>query len=407
MEVYTGYGDKGMTDLSHTKNVSKSDDRICLMGSVEELMSHIGLVRVLVDDVDVVRMLEKISETLKKIIDGVSDPYKREFKVSEDRTELLEEEIGRMKEIFSGERLPILPGDSRVAAEVDVTRAVARRAERELALVSVKFGSDTGAKKYMNRLSDYFYVLARYVDAVKIKEKNEASEGVQEAVKSETAGIEANIVTEAAGTVGNSADVVAGTSAVDVRAQELQMVQKSAVQAFNAQNGTVTTTAGGNTAMAQNDSMAANTAMIQEVLKRMGIQGRITLDSAKRLIERIEQEALRRNKPSVIAVCSPDGNPVAVHVMDGSFLVSFDMAVKKAYTSVAVKMSTMELSRLTQPGQTFYGLGKMSDNIVIFGGGVPLKVGDTIIGGLGISGGTGEEDNSLAEYGLQVLNEVL
>lgn len=407
MEVYTGYGDKGMTDLSHTKNVSKSDDRICLMGSVEELMSHIGLVRVLVDDVDVVRMLEKISETLKKIIDGVSDPYNREFKVSEDRTELLEEEIGRMKEIFSGERLPILPGDSRVAAEIDVTRAVARRAERELALVSVKFGSDTGAKKYMNRLSDYFYVLARYVDAVKIKEKNEASEGVQEAVKSETAGIEANIVTEAAGTVGNSADVVAGTSAVDVRAQELQMVQKSAVQAFNAQNGTVTTTAGGNTAMAQNDSMAANTAMIQEVLKRMGIQGRITLDSAKRLIERIEQEALRRNKPSVIAVCSPDGNPVAVHVMDGSFLVSFDMAVKKAYTSVAVKMSTMELSRLTQPGQTFYGLGKMSDNIVIFGGGVPLKVGDTIIGGLGISGGTGEEDNSLAEYGLQVLNEVL
>lgn len=407
MEVYTGYGDKGMTDLSHTKNVSKSDDRICLMGSVEELMSHIGLVRVLVDDVDVVRILEKISETLKKIIDGVSDPYNREFKVSEDRTELLEEEIGRMKEIFSGERLPILPGDSRVAAEVDVTRAVARRAERELALVSVKFGSDTGAKKYMNRLSDYFYVLARYVDAVKIKEKNEASEGVQEAVKSETAGIEANIVTEAAGTVGNSADVVAGTSAVDVRAQELQMVQKSAVQAFNAQNGTVTTTAGGNTAMAQNDSMAANTAMIQEVLKRMGIQGRITLDSAKRLIERIEQEALRRNKPSVIAVCSPDGNPVAVHVMDGSFLVSFDMAVKKAYTSVAVKMSTMELSRLTQPGQTFYGLGKMSDNIVIFGGGVPLKVGDTIIGGLGISGGTGEEDNSLAEYGLQVLNEVL
>ena len=407
MEVYTGYGDKGMTDLSHTKNVSKSDDRICLMGSVEELMSHIGLVRVLVDDVDVVRMLEKISETLKKIIDGVSDPYNREFKVSEDRTELLEEEIGRMKEIFSGERLPILPGDSRVAAEVDVTRAVARRAERELALVSVKFGSDTGAKKYMNRLSDYFYVLARYVDVAKIEEKNEASEVVQRAVKAETAGSEANVGAEAAGTVGNSADVVAGASAVDVGAQEPQMVQKSAVQAFNAQNGTVTTTAGGNTAMAQNDSMAANTAMIQEVLKRMGIQGRITLDSAKRLIERIEQEALRRNKPSVIAVCSPDGNPVAVHVMDGSFLVSFDMAVKKAYTSVAVNMSTMELSRLTQPGQTFYGLGKMSDNIVIFGGGVPLKVGDTIIGGLGISGGTGEEDNSLAEYGLQVLNEVL
>ena len=399
MEVYTGYGDKGMTDLSHTKNVSKSDDRICLMGSVEELMSHIGLVRVLVDDVDVVRMLEKISETLKKIIDGVSDPYNREFKVSEDRTELLEEEIGRMKEIFSGEKLPILPGDSRVAAEVDVTRAVARRAERELALVSVKFGSDTGAKKYMNRLSDYFYVLARYVDVAKIKEKKaEAAESVQGAVRSENDGTEI---------VENTANVATNASVANAGGQDPQLAQKNDVQAFNVQDKTVTTTAGGNTAMAQNDSMAANTAMIQEVLKRMGIQGRITLDSAKRLIEKIEQEALRRNKPSVIAVCTPDGNPVAVHVMDGSFLVSFDMAVKKAYTSVAVKMSTMELSRLTQPGQTFYGLGKMSDNIVIFGGGVPLKVGDTIIGGLGISGGTGEEDNSLAEYGLQVLKEVL
>lgn len=399
MEVYTGYGDKGMTDLSHTKNVSKSDDRICLMGSVEELMSHIGLVRVLIDDVDVVRMLEKISETLKKIIDGVSDPYNREFKVSEDRTELLEEEIGRMKEIFSGEKLPILPGDSRVAAEVDVTRAVARRAERELALVSVKFGSDTGAKKYMNRLSDYFYMLARYVDVAKIKEKKaEAAESVQGAVRSENAGTEI---------VENTVNVATNASVANAGGQDPQLAQKNDVQAFNVQDKTVTTTAGGNTAMAQNDSMAANTAMIQEVLKRMGIQGRITLDSAKRLIEKIEQEALRRNKPSVIAVCTPDGNPVAVHVMDGSFLVSFDMAVKKAYTSVAVKMSTMELSRLTQPGQTFYGLGKMSDNIVIFGGGVPLKVGDTIIGGLGISGGTGEEDNSLAEYGLQVLKEVL
>ena len=158
----------------------------------------------------------------------------------------------------------------------------------------------------------------------------------------------------------------------------------------------------------QNQTGAVNEAVIQEVLKRMGIQGRITLASAKRLIEKIEQEAERRGKKAVIAVCGPDGNPIAVHVMDGAFLVSFDVATKKAYTSVAVKMSTKELSVLAQPGGTFYGVDKMDNGkIVIFGGGVPLKVGDTIIGGLGISGGTGEEDHSLAEYGLSVLNEVL
>ena len=409
MSIYTANGDKGTTNLVHTKNVSKSDDRIQLVGTIDELSSHLGLIKTMMSEADDIRFIENIQRTLNAVCSGVADPFNREFRTEDDRTGQLEEEISRLEGLFHCPKEEnILPGSSRLSAELDIARAVARRAERDLAAVSVKFGADNGAKKYMNRLSDYFYVLARYVDVAKIEEKKtDISESVQKSVKAETAGIEANVGVEAVGTVGSSADVAVGTSAVDVRAQDSQMLQKRDVQTFNAQNGTVTTAVGGNTAMAQNDSIAANTAMIQEVLKRMGIQGRITLDSAKRLIEKIEQEALRRNKPSVIAVCSPDGNPVAVHVMDGSFLVSFDMAVKKAYTSVAVKMSTMELSRLTQPGQTFYGLGKMSDNIVIFGGGVPLKVGDTIIGGLGISGGTGEEDNSLAEYGLQVLNEVL
>ncbi len=160
--------------------------------------------------------------------------------------------------------------------------------------------------------------------------------------------------------------------------------------------------------MEENRNTSVSEAVIQEVMKRMGIQGRITLESAKRLIEKIEKEAVRQGKKAVIAVCGPDGNPIAVHVMDGAFLVSFDVAMKKAYTSVAVKMSTKELSVLAQPGQTFYGVDKMDGGkIVIFGGGVPLKVGDTIIGGLGVSGGTGEEDHALAEYGLSVLNEVL
>lgn len=210
----------------------------------------------------------------------------------------------------------------------------------------MKFGADNGAKKYMNRLSDYLYIMARYTETTE--------QPVQNQEESRPSG-------------GKEAEPVA------------------AVQ-----------------------TPATSEAVIQEVLKRMGIQGRITLDSAKRLIDKIEQEAARRGKKAVIAVCGPDGNPIAVHVMDGAFLVSFDVATKKAYTAVAVKMSTKELSILAQPGGTFYGVDKMDGGrIVIFGGGVPLKVGDTIIGGLGISGGTGEEDHSLAEYALSVLNEVL
>ena len=379
MNIYTKGGDKGMTDLVHTKNVSKSDDRIQLVGTIDELTSHIGLVKTMLNDGDILHFLEKIQKTLIKVMAGVADPYNREYKIHDEKTELLEEEIDRMEGLFNRPKEFILPGACRLSAEIDVARTVARRAERALAAVSVKFGSDTGTKKYMNRLADYLYLLARYADA---REQEGRSLSV---------------------------DSVPGTSvqtepAVSEEKHPEDPATKVAAEAVRAEH-TVTPTETQSSSTG-GDTMI-NEAMIQAVLKRMGIQGRITLDSAKRLIEKIEEEARRRNKPSVIAICGPDGNPIAIHVMDGAFLVSFDVAMKKAYTSVAVKMSTMELSKLAQPGGTFYGLDKMGDGIVIFAGGVPLKVGDTIIGGLGVSGGTGEEDHSLAEYGLQVLKDVL
>lgn len=354
MNIYTKNGDRGTTDLIRTKNVSKSDDRIQLVGTIDELTSHLGVVKTMLSDKEVIRILESIQGTLITVMAGVADPYNREYKLNDDKTAILEEEIDRMEGLFERPKKFILPGSCRLSAEIDVARTVARRAERALASVSVKFGADTGTKKYMNRLADYLYVLARYTDALE-----------------------------------------AG--------KEVPPQNRVELEAFNT---------GKAAAMGDNRNGEANEfsneAVIQEVLKRMGIQGRITLDSAKRLIERIEEEAKRRGKKAVIAVCGPDGNPIAVHVMDGAFLVSFDVAVKKAYTSVAVQMSTMELGRLSQPGETFFGVDKLDGGkIVIFGGGIPIKVGDTIIGGLGVSGGTGEEDHSLAEYGLSVLHEVL
>ena len=349
MNIYTKNGDRGTTDLVRTKNVSKSDDRIQLVGTIEELISHLGLVRTMMKDQDMIHSLEKIQGTLTAAMAGVADPYNREYKLGDERTELLEQEIDRLSGLFQEPSGMILPGKNRLSAEIDITRAVARRAERMVAAVSVKFGADNGTKKYMNRLADYLYVLARYTDAT--EDNGEIK-------------------------VDNSGDL-----SVSGGKEAGNMTQQN---------------------------VGTSEAVIQEVLKRMGVQGRITLEGAKKLINRIEEEARRRGKNAVIAVCGPDGNPIAVHVMDGAFLVSFDVAVKKAYTSVAVKMSTKELSVLAQPGGTFYGVDKMDGGrIVIFGGGVPLKAGDTIIGGLGISGGTGEEDHSLAEYGLSILHEVL
>ena len=349
MSIYTKRGDRGITDMAHAGNISKSDDRIRLMGEADELNSHIELVKSMLRQSEILQLLERIQKNLDLIAAGVSNPYDRDCKVSEKETAVLEAETDKLEALCEKPVPEKLTGKSRLAAEIDIARTVARRTERCLAQVSVKFGADTESKRFLNRLSDYLYILARYIEyysdlSVELSDDHEGA---------------------LAKTSDNNTDALPEPSDSNT-----DVLKKTA---------------------------DINEAVIQEVLKRMGIQSRITLDTAKKLIERLEQEAVRR-----------EGNPVAVHVMDGAFLVSFDVAMKKAYTAVAVKMSTMELSKIAQPGGTFYGVDKLDGGkIVIFGGGIPLKSGNTIIGGLGISGGTGEEDHSLAEYGQSVLNEIL
>jgi uncharacterized protein GlcG (DUF336 family) len=93
--------------------------------------------------------------------------------------------------------------------------------------------------------------------------------------------------------------------------------------------------------------------------------------------------------------------------MDNAYIASYDVAVNKAFTVVSLKMSTSTLKPLAQPGGSLYGIQFTNNGkIVIFGGGEPLlnAKGD-IIGGLGVSGGTEEQDTALAEYGKQIFEK--
>lgn len=373
MNIYTKNGDAGMTSIVKTKNISKSDDRIQLLGTIDELTSNLGLVKVRLGRPEVKKMLEHIQQTLITVMAGIADPHNIKYRLKDSEVADLEAEIDRIEALFERKKEFVLPGGNVLSAQIDVARTVARRAERCLALVSIRYGSDTQTKRYMNRLADYLYVLARYTDAVGEEALMVSREGLANA--------SAAAQNAAASGLPSACEIKTSAETVPVPAPEK---------------------VGGP------DMSAVSEEVVQEVLKRIGQIDRISLEAAKRLIEKIEEHSRKSGMQSVIAVCGPDGNPIAVHVMDNAFLVSFDVAVKKAYTSVAVKMSTKELSALAQPGGTFYGVDKMDGGkIVIFAGGVPLKVGGKIIGGLGISGGTGEQDHALAEYGLSVLNEVL
>ncbi len=133
---------------------------------------------------------------------------------------------------------------------------------------------------------------------------------------------------------------------------------------------------------------------------------RITLEQAKFLMERVEERAKEIGVKAVVAVFDSGANPVAVHCMEDSFLASYDIAFQKAYTAVALKMSTIQLKGLSQPGGALYGIQNTNQGrIVIFGGGEPLVHNGRVLGGLGVSGGTEEQDTALAEYGKQIAKE--
>ena len=134
----------------------------------------------------------------------------------------------------------------------------------------------------------------------------------------------------------------------------------------------------------------------------------MSLKLAVKLIETVEEKAAEMGLAVVVAVSDASGRPIAVHCMDGAYHGSFDVAVNKTYTSTAFQMSTEKLTRLCQPGQDLYGLQSTNNGIVmILGGGEPLMVGKTMIGALGVSGGSAQEDSDLAAYGASALKEVI
>lgn len=148
------------------------------------------------------------------------------------------------------------------------------------------------------------------------------------------------------------------------------------------------------------------TEIVARVIKEQGM-GDMTLALAERIAAGVEKKALEMGVKAVVAVTNRGANPVLVHCMDDSFIASYDVAFNKAYTAVALKMSTMQLKGLSQPGGSLYGIQNTNGGrIVIFGGGEPLMAGERIIGGLGVSGGTEEQDSALAAYGRQFFEEM-
>ena len=133
----------------------------------------------------------------------------------------------------------------------------------------------------------------------------------------------------------------------------------------------------------------------------------MTLDCALALTKKVKAKAQEMGVKAVVAVSNRAARPVLVECMDDSYIASYDIALQKAFTVVSLKMSTSTLKTLAQPGGSLYGIQFTNEgHLVIFGGGEPLTdSAGNIIGGLGVSGGSEEQDTALAAYGKEIFEK--
>ena len=136
----------------------------------------------------------------------------------------------------------------------------------------------------------------------------------------------------------------------------------------------------------------------------MNQQQSVSLDDARRVIAAGEERARKLGQPMNIAVVDAGGNLVAHVRMDGAWLGSIDISINKAWTSRAFDVDTRTLSKLTQPGADFYGIhASNKGRVMIFAGGIPLKRGGQVVGAVGVSGGSGEQDHAVAQAAAEAL----
>ena len=126
----------------------------------------------------------------------------------------------------------------------------------------------------------------------------------------------------------------------------------------------------------------------------------INLETARKVIAAAEKKAAEIGQPMNIAVVDAGGNLVAHVRMDGAWIGSIDISINKAFTSRAFDIATKDLAQHSQSGNQFFGIHASNHGrIMIFAGGIPLKEGGKVVGAIGVSGGSGDQDHAVAEAG--------
>lgn len=168
-KVYTRTGDRGKTSIIGGIRVSKASERLEAYGTVDELSSHLGLLAAMLPEGDDRNIIIRIQNNLFNVCtnlatDQSETPLYDSAKLADGEIELLEQEVDKMMQLLPERQGFILPGGTQVAAQAHVCRTVCRRAERRIVALSEVAQISPETQQYINRLSDYLFVLAKIIN---------------------------------------------------------------------------------------------------------------------------------------------------------------------------------------------------------------------------------------------------
>ena len=330
MAIYTRTGDAGTTALFTGQRVSKTHPRVEAYGTLDELNAALSLCVCAAKNPQHRQLLENIQLQLfwfsAELASESEEPTPEQRYISSEEIAALEAAIdiamGRVPPLRSF----ILPGRSEAASRLHFARTLARRAERRLVELSTEISVRHLLLRYINRLSDCLYALARAEDHD--AHQNEIIEKVAERY---LAAVQPPATKE---------------PTMSLSFQELHQLTRAAVT-----------------------------------------------------------RAEELQVPVVISIVDANGTQTVAWRMPDALLVSSELAPKKAWTAVAMKTATHELTSVVQPGAALYGLeSHMQGKVVTFGGGYALWREGLLLGGLGISGGSVEQDMDIAETAIAAIN---
>ena len=325
--LYTKTGDKGQTSLVGGARVSKDSPRVECYGTIDEANSMLGLAYAQTDRAYIRTTLHTIQGRLFSLGAELASDEKGLEKlkgtISEEDVAFLEGVVDTCTQTTGKQTHFVIPGVDPCSAALHVARTIVRRAERHIVTLSQQAPVRQVVSRYVNRLSDAIYALARLQED--LVEEDRLREKVTAVVR-----------------------------------EKLAQEQTGQMPAF-------------------------------------------CLENLHRMARRAEEKAKQLGVPVVFAAVDQGGNLVLLQRMEGALLASIEIATGKAYTASALKMATHELGQAARQNGPLYGIETaIPGKIVLFGGGFPYLVYGEVVGGIGVSGGSGEQDTEIARWAMSL-----